>query len=102
MKLPSLPSIRVADSEVNKALTDLVTSLKPLFDSDFTIGRRVTIKFESAEEKTVNHGLGRQPSGFLVLDVQAPDPVSFCRTGWDRESITLKSSGPATLTIWVF
>lgn len=54
----------------------------PLITSELT--------FTAGEVKTIDHGLGRQPTEFTPVDVTG-GYGSFRRTGWNTKTITIQS-----------
>lgn len=85
-----------------KELVALLPDIKDIINSDFNKRKEISITFATAEEKTVAHNLGKTPSGFIIIDVDASNPVSFSRTTFDATNIIMKSSDAATIKIWVF
>ncbi len=50
--------------------------------------------------RELNHKLGRQPSGWILTDIDAAATVH--RTAWDDKTISLEASADATVSVWVF
>jgi hypothetical protein len=50
---------------------------------------------------TIPHNLGRQPQGWLVVDIN--NAATVHRTAWDTKFLTLQASAiNTTVVIWVF
>ena len=65
------------------------------------IGRMVTVELPAAGDVVVNHLLGRQPMGYIVVDQTVAAP-SFFRAAWDVRTLTFTSAVASTVTLWVF
>jgi len=67
-------------------------------------GRQLTgIEIGAASIKETYHGLGRQPKGWIVTDVDGLDG-RISRTAWSTKSITLRNASGATVTVavWIY
>jgi hypothetical protein len=53
------------------------------------------LTFTAGEVKTINHGLGRQPTEWGATDV-VTGYGSFRRTGWNTKTITIQSENACT------
>lgn len=51
----------------------------------------------------VLHGLGRKPSGYLVMGQRQAGSVydDGTHTGWDHEGIVVKASAAGTYDLWI-
>ncbi len=74
----------------------------------FAYGRLAKNKtLDGGAETKIYHGLGRYPVGYFFTDVYssiAPGHITIVRRSWDKESITLYSTGASAVTVdvWVF
>lgn len=82
-------------TSVSKALIPGTEKGNPGGDGTF-----VGATLAAATPTRVEHSLGKQPSGWLVVDANAP--VAPYRTAWDGTSITIQSATAATVTLWIF
>lgn len=60
------------------------------------------ISIISGTSKVVNHGLGRIPQGWLVVDLVSAGVPIVTRTSMTKTTITLDSTADATVSLWVF
>ena len=107
--LSSFRKIVSKDSDLQRVQDNVSLVLNQLLPKEILDG--VLVRAVVAVTPTViNHGLGRQPLGWLVVDRQ-PGIGGFVvdapivRTAWDERSITLSQpagAGNVPLTIWVF
>lgn len=58
------------------------------------------IVFSGSVTQTVNHGLGRTPSGFITVDRTADSRLY--RVSWNDTTITLTATAAATFALWIF
>jgi hypothetical protein len=80
---------------------------KQVSDCPLVSGRLIeNIVIQATAPVTINHGLGRQPRGWIVTDqTDATNPTLFLeRTSWDDKTLVLYSdmAGARTISIWVF
>ena len=80
------------------ALQDIITNLNsnPLIN-----GRLLkNIDVLSTADKTIDHGLGRIPNGYIVVSKLANCDLIFKSS--NTLTITLRSSASTTISIWIF
>lgn len=84
-------------SEVNKNAdeTSRAAAKQPLLNGLIVTGISVT-----AVSAAFNHGLGRQPQGWFIVDKQAD--VNVWRTNWSNRTINLVGDANATVSIYIF
>lgn len=88
----------------NKDLMRLQDNVDEVFRSQavspFVDGVLIEGKIIVTAGTTVNHGLQRQPRGWIIVDSTVA--ANFYRASWDERSLTLVSSADTIATIWVF
>lgn len=57
------------------------------------------VALESGSNR-INHKLGRQPEGWVIVDRNGTATVY--RTAWDANTLTFTSSAAVTISLWVF
>ena len=63
-------------------------------------GVRAVQTFNPAQTVAIPHKLGRQPTGWIIIDSNTYPSVY--RSAWDETTITLTSFNSGTFTFWVF
>lgn len=63
-------------------------------------GRLITGISVSATATSVAHKLGRVPKGYFLAS--ATTPIVIYTTGMDNKFLKIASSGPDTISLWVF
>jgi len=88
---------------LTSSLADNARSVESsLRESEILDGKRLTgLKSDAAGALSVRHGLGRQPKGWAIVDIDTAANVH--RTAWDSDTIELTTSvGDVTIALWVF
>lgn len=82
------------------------TTIKTL---EQVLGSREIIDGRLLENVTINstatqlqHGLGRVPKGFIVVDYTVFPDSGIYRTAWDEKTITLVADTTSIYSLWVF
>lgn len=92
--------IQSADSTINRLQSQIEQSLNPVLKQailDGVIINDIAITTAGVE---IEHGLGRQPLGWALIDNQAD--ARIWRTAWTDRLLTLDASGTSTISIYVF
>lgn len=96
--MTGIPARRPTDD----ASRGIVTDIKRLLECPFVTGNLVVgIQMPSSGNKVVNHGLGRKPSGFIVVRQRVGVP-SFYESSSTSSSTTFVSGAVSTVDIWFF
>lgn len=92
--------IQVSDLELGRLQDQIASVVNPLSRIEILDG--VAIKDIAITTAAVNveHGLNRQPLGWILIDNTADARV--WRTDWNSNYISLDASGTSTISIWVF
>lgn len=85
--------VMAVQSNVGEVFRSLAVS--PFSDGVFLEGVALT-----SAGVTINHGLQRQPRGWIVVDTD--DHATYFRGSWDDRTIILAASVPVTVSLWVF
>lgn len=106
----NLPYYQTTDDTINRLQTKWISILNPLlatvstYQAPFLDGvllSNVSL-ITGAQGNPVQHNLGKQPTGYMLIDVlSAGDPI-ISRVSWDKNFISLKTNVAATVSIWVF
>ena len=64
-------------------------------------GHPVSIEFGGASSVAVNHGLGRQPTGWVQTDLVGAGVV-VDREEWDKNTITFRATAACTFEALVY
>ena len=78
---------------------------KVLEDNPLLDGRALCCASTGAGTVTINHGLGRQPLGWIVTDRSpgaGPPFPTLERISWDDKTIVINTSGICCFNLWVF
>jgi len=92
-----------ATSRVAGSLNTNPFSTGVLLDTDPAAGsvKGAGIAFATSTQRSIPHGLGRAPTGFIVVDSVSSAGV-ISRVESDANTITLISSAATTAKVWVF
>lgn len=95
---------KVVDSEARRFQESVRLSFEKLSGVPFLDGTLIEdVTITTGTPKVVNHGLGREPVGFLVLDRDANAIVWQSTTTVNYANrMTLNSSANVTISLWVF
>lgn len=64
-------------------------------------GNTLTQTFAAGQNLSLDHGLGRQPIGWMVWDARTA-AAEIYRTAWDAKTISLTSVNAGSYTLRVF
>lgn len=100
MKLKPFLKLKIMERTVDQFQSNVEKFLRQLTPNIFLKGVLIEDVSVTTAATTINHKLGKQPQGWLILDQDTNATV--WRTSWDSESITLDTSANCTITLWVF
>lgn len=95
-----LPFFKTPVKELDQLQTRWKQSLDPVVDNPLLKGRIVGEVALQAGPNVINHLLGRQPQGWLIIDLNANQGV--WRSAWSPLTLTLDASGPCVINLYVF
>lgn len=99
MKLKALKTIQDLEFLLAKLQSNIVDFLNQLTSNPFLVGTIIDIDILTTDT-TLNHGLGVEPTGWIILDKNAN--ANIWKVSQDKNQIILKSSLNATCKVWVF
>jgi hypothetical protein len=80
---------------------DVVQALRELQSLPILQGRMISDVEVAASDTLVQHGLGRVPSGFWVVNVTSNNVV-WQPAAATKHALHLQAAAPITVDIWVF
>lgn len=89
-----------ASDELNKIQDNIEYALGPVLGSAIIDGVLLRDVVLQAGLNIVDHKLGREPRGWLLVSPQANEQV--WSSGQTRASLLINASGPITSSFWVF
>lgn len=100
----AIREVSTGTPETDRVQEELAHKLKALQSCPLLFGVSVTAVLRPNVTEKIDHKLGRQPQGFIVLDLTGNFGPAIQRMGWDTKTITLVHGGAANLTVklWVF
>jgi len=99
--LKAFRKIKVSDRELDQVQQNVLAAFGPLTKIEILQGRQINAVDLTTTAVNVAHGLGRQPLGYIVTDLNK-NAVVF-RTDWDANFISLQSSATGTIvSLWVY
>lgn len=105
--IPGLETQHTGNQDVELLQQNIKKFVKVLEDNPILDGHLLDrVFFTAAGTYTINHGLGRQIRGWIVVDkmgtVGGPPFETMERTAWDDKTLTLDVSGACCVLLWVF
>ena len=88
------------DRELNRVQDQILAALNPVVRSTLLNYNEVKNIAITTAGLAIEHGLGRQPLGWVVTDIDANATV--WKTAWDERFLTLDASGTANISILVY
>jgi hypothetical protein len=102
--IPELETQQTENQDLELAIQNVKKWAKVLEDNPLLDGNFIqAIEFAGgALTVDVNHGLGRQPRGWIITDFTALAGTAIVRDAWDTNTITFTASAACDLDLWVF
>lgn len=88
------------DDELNRVQSNLRSALDPLSKDPLLNRVEVESTIKTAVTTVIQHNLGRQPRGWILVDKQGPYDV--WRIAWNASTITLDSSGDVKVKVLIY
>ncbi len=98
--MSSLPLIKSEDQVMNLIQTRWKSQIDPLLDNEITNGRLIQGQPLSGTT-VINHKLGRKMVGWYLVDIDGAVMI-YRSTPLNDTTLTLTTSGPCTVSLWVF
>jgi len=95
-----LPFFKSTVSEFERMQTRWMSELNPALSNPLLKGRQIDSVALQTGDNTVDHMLGRQPIGWFIVDLNANEGVY--KVSWSPTSLVLNSSGPVTVSLYVY
>lgn len=103
MPLPRFAKVQVDDDALNRVQDRIKQVTDALVANQLLEGRLLTVTLAAGAFTPVSHGLGRRPTGYLVVRRNANAVL------WDQDDaadanafLYLQPSATVTVTLWVF
>lgn len=98
--MPTLPQVQTESREVNQLQQNIAQVLNPISRNPITQGSLLTGQDLVTGSNSINTGLNRMLQGWIVVDIDAA--ATIYSTASDNKTLTLNSSAPCTVTLYVF
>lgn len=101
MQQRSITKLRGLDYDLNKLQDNIYNSIGPLLTNSLNWGIILAdITFVANIALTIDHTLGRQPQGWIVIDKTSNSTV--WRNSWNQRSITFTADANTTVSLYIF
>lgn len=96
--------VSTGDAGTDRVQEELARKVERLDKCALTSGVMVSASLPNGVATRILHKLGRQPQGYIVVDLSGDYGPAIQRTAWDASSLTLTHAGAGTLSVrlWVF
>lgn len=96
--------IQAKDYELQKVQNNCASFFDFLTKSQIIDGRVVSDVSLSTSDTILNHGLQREPVGYIIIKSDAPEQVYTSATVNPNKKLylVLKATGDCTVSLWVF
>ncbi len=93
---------QTADRQVNQLQRNFQEALRAVLDAEWLFGTDVRdLTFTAGQTRSVDHGLGRVPKGFIVIDAQTAAPLLYqSNAGSYTVDITSTNAGTYSLRFY--
>lgn len=103
MTLPRFTKVQVEDEALNRVQDRIKQVTDALVANQLLEGRLLTVTLTAGAFTRVSHGLGRPPTGYLVVRRNANAVIWDQPNGTDSGAfLQLQPSATVTVTLWVF
>lgn len=97
--LPQFRHIKTADKDLSTVQSNVGQILNKVVKVSILDGTQIEADLASGAN-IINHGLGRTPQGWIVVDRDSAATVY--RTAWDSATLSLTASATVTVQLWVY
>lgn len=96
--------ISTGDAGTDRVQEELARKTKDTDACPLLRGVSVSAKLRPNVAQAIAHKLGRQPIGWIVVDLAGDFGPALRRTAWDTRTITLEHGGSADIIValWVY
>lgn len=103
MTLPRFTKVQVEDEALNRVQDRIKQVTDALVANQLLEGRLLTVTLTAGAFTRVSHGLGRPPTGYIVVRRNANAVIWDQPNGTDSGAfLQLQPSATVTVTLWVF
>lgn len=103
MTLPRFAKVQVEDEALNRVQDRIKQVTDALVANQLLEGRLLTVTLTAGAFTRVSHGLGRPPTGYIVVRRNANAVIWDQPNGTDSGAfLQLQPSATVTVTLWVF
>jgi hypothetical protein len=95
-------ALNTDDDILNRIQDNLIQAIEPLTRSSITNGILLQSKPLTIGNNIIDHGLGRQPLGLIVVSNSAGSVLSYSISNATTRSIPVNASIATTASFWVF
>lgn len=103
MALTQIAKIHTEDETLNRIQAEL-SKMNPVLASPLLNGVQVPASLKASGAVAVNHGLGRRPQGFIVVDLAAQAVVWAvpAEQTAPTKTLVLRTSADVACQLWVY
>lgn len=103
MTLPRFAKVQVDDETLNRVQDRIKVVTDALVANQLLEGRLLTVTLTAGAFTRVSHGLGRPPTGYVIVRRNANAVIWDQPNGTDSGAfLQLQPSATVTVTLWVF
>jgi len=103
MTLPRFAKVQVDDEALNRVQDRIKQVTDALVANQLLEGRLLTVTLTAGAFTRVSHGLGRPPTGYVIVRRNANAVIWDQPNGTDSGAfLQLQPSATVTVTLWVF
>ena len=103
MTLPRFAKVQVEDEALNRVQDRIKVVTDALVANQLLEGRLLTVTLTAGAFTRVSHGLGRPPTGYVIVRRNANAVIWDQPNGSDAGAfLYLQPSATVTITLWVF
>lgn len=103
MTLPRFAKVQVEDEALNRVQDRIKQVTDALVANQLLEGRLLTVTLTAGAFTRVAHGLGRPPTGYIIVRRNANAVIWDQPNGTDSGAfLQLQPSATVTVTLWVF
>ena len=94
--------LRTSDESLNRIQNQLRTFSLALADIPILNGRLISDVAIGTSATEVEHGLEREPAGWIVVDIDTAATIYSTPSSLPKRFLTLTASSASTISLWVF
>lgn len=99
--MSQLPLIKSKDPSMDLLQTKWKSNLDPILSIPFLSGKALTNIILATGINNIYHGLGETQQGWIIID-QTASAAIYRSQPFNKQNLTLTSSAPVTISLWVF